>query len=67
LNAAVNDRLSAYADEQHIFFLDLSRHFLDDGGYLAQSLMPDYLHPNERGYHVWADGMEDTIRKLLGK
>ena len=67
LNVAINDRLSAYADQQHIFFLDLSRHFLDDGGYLAHSLMPDYLHPNERGYHVWADGMEATIRKLLGK
>jgi lysophospholipase L1-like esterase len=27
--------------------------------------MPDYLHPNERGYQVWADGMEDMVRKLL--
>jgi beta-glucosidase len=65
LNAAINDRLRAYADNQHVFFLDLSRYFLDDQGRLSQDLMPDYLHPSERGYQVWADGMEDMIRKLL--
>ena len=65
INAAINDRLRAYADNQHVFFLDLSPHFLDDQGRLSQDLMPDYVHPSERGYQVWADGMEDVIRKLL--
>ena len=67
LNAAINDRLRHYADNQQVFFLDLSRRFLDDRGRLAQDLMPDYLHPSARGYQVWADGMEDMIRKLLGE
>jgi lysophospholipase L1-like esterase len=67
LNAAINDRLRACADNQQVFFLDLSRHFLDDRGRLSQDLMPDYLHPSERGYQVWADGMEDVIRNLLGE
>ena len=65
LNAAINDRIRHYADNQQIFFLDLSPLFLDGWGRVAQDLMPDYLHPNERGYQVWADGMEDMIRKLL--
>lgn len=67
LNAAINNHLPAYADNQHVFFLDLSRHFVDDHGRLSQDLMPDYLHPNERGYQVWADGMEIMVRKLLGE
>ncbi|MEQ1562621.1 MAG: GDSL-type esterase/lipase family protein, partial [Nitrospiraceae bacterium] len=67
INGAVNDHLRAYADNQHIFFMDLSRHFLDVSGRLSQDLMPDYLHPNEHGYQVWADGMEDMIKQLLGK
>ena len=67
LNAAINDRIRHYADNQQIFFLDLSRHFLDDRGRLAQDLMPDYLHPSERGYQVWAEGMEDMIKKVLGE
>ena len=65
LNVAINDHLRAHADNQQVFFLDLSRYFLDDHGRLSQNLMPDYLHPNERGYQVWADGTEDMIRKLL--
>ena len=67
LNAAINDRIRHYADNQQVFFLDLSQRFLDDRGRLSQELMPDYLHPSERGYQVWADGMEDMIRKLLGE
>ncbi|MEO6544448.1 MAG: GDSL-type esterase/lipase family protein [Nitrospiraceae bacterium] len=65
INEAVNDHLRAYADNQHIFFLDLSRHFLDVRGHLSHDLMPDFLHPNEHGYRVWADGMEDIVGKLL--
>jgi lysophospholipase L1-like esterase len=67
LNVAINDRLRIYADNQHLFFLDLSQHFLDDQGRLSQDLMPDYLHLSERGYHVWAEAMEDMIVKLLGQ
>ena len=67
LNAAINDRLRHYADNQQVFFLDLSPRFHDGRGRLSQDLMPDYLHPSERGYQVWADGMEDMIRKLLGE
>ncbi len=66
-NTAINDRIRTYTDNRHVFFLDLSRHFLDDRGRLSQDLMPDYLHPSERGYQVWADGMEDIIRKLLAE
>lgn len=67
LNAAINDRLRPYADHQQVFFLDLSPRFLDDQGRLSEKLMPDYLHPNERGYQVWADGMEKLIREILGE
>ena len=67
INGTVNDHLRAYADNQHIFFMDLSRHFLDVRGRLSQDLMPDFVHPNEHGYQVWADGMEDMIKRLLGE
>ncbi len=65
INGAVNDHLRAYADNRHIFFMDLSRHFLDNRGHLSQDLMPDFVHPNEQGYQIWADGMEDMIKRLL--
>jgi lysophospholipase L1-like esterase len=29
--------------------------------------MPDLLHPSERGYRVWAEGMEARLKVLLGE
>lgn len=65
LNDAINARLRSYADNRQVYFLDLSERFLDRHGRLSHNLMPDYLHPNEAGYRVWAEGMEDMIRTLL--
>jgi len=67
VTVAINNLARTYADNKQIFFLDLSPLFLDNQGRLAQHLMPDYLHPNEQGYQVWADGMEDMLSRLLGE
>ena len=67
LNVALNDRIRVFSDNQQVFFLDLSRLFLDGQGRLSQDLMPDSLHLSERGYQVWAEGMEELISKLMGE
>jgi beta-glucosidase len=67
VNVAINALIRSYADNQRVFFLDLSSLFLDNQGLLSQHLMPDYLHPNEQGYQVWADGMEDILTRLWGE
>ena len=65
LNDATNKILKTLADDQHVFFLDINAEFLDDDGTLPKDLMPDLLHPNEKGYEIWAAAMEPTIQKLL--
>jgi beta-glucosidase len=67
INNAVNERLPALADQRHVHFLNLNRRFLDENGGLPEDMMPDALHPSERGYRLWAEGMEDTIKTLLGE
>ncbi|MDF0644730.1 MAG: GDSL-type esterase/lipase family protein [Nitrospira sp.] len=67
LNAAINERIRHFADSQRVFFLDLSRRFLDEQEHASRELLPDYLHLSERGYQVWADGMETMIKTLLGE
>ncbi len=67
VNNAVNERLPALADQRQVFFLDLNGHFLDDSGRLPGEIMPDALHPNERGYRVWAEGMEDIVKRLMNE
>ncbi len=65
LNDATNKILRSLADEQHVFFLDINAEFLDDNGTLPKDIMPDLLHPNAKGYEIWAAAMEPTITKLL--
>lgn len=48
-----------------VIFLDVNAEFLDDDGTLPKDPMPDLLHPNEKGYEIWAAAMEPTIKKLL--
>ncbi len=67
VNEAVNDRLPAFADQRRVFFLNLNRRFLDGDGRLSAEIMSDALHPSALGYRLWAEGMEETIRKLLGE
>ncbi len=67
VNEAVNERLSALADQRQVFFLNVNRRFLDGDGRLSAEIMSDALHPSALGYRLWAEGMEEMIRKLLGE
>ncbi|MEE8452400.1 MAG: platelet-activating factor acetylhydrolase IB subunit [Thermoguttaceae bacterium] len=67
LNDATNEIIADYADGKHVFYLDISSTFLDDDGTLPKSIMPDLLHPNPKGYALWAEAMEPTIKKLIGE
>ena len=67
LNAATNKILATYADNEHVFYLDINDRFLDADGVLSRSIMPDLLHPNAEGYAIWAKAMEPMIQKLMGE
>jgi lysophospholipase L1-like esterase len=67
LNEATNRILAGYADKKHVFYLDINAAFLVDHGELPKSIMPDLLHPNEKGYEIWAKAMEPMVKKLMGE
>ena len=62
----INKSLPAMADGKRVFFLDIGDKFLDENKVLSKSIMPDLLHPNERGYQIWAEAIEPTVKELLG-
>jgi lysophospholipase L1-like esterase len=64
LNAAINDLIQPLADGSQIHWLDLSPTFLAQDGILPKEVMPDFLHPKEKGYQMWAEAMEDSIAQL---
>jgi beta-glucosidase len=67
LNDHINTIISGYADNQNVFFLNINNRFLDEKGNLSKTIMPDLLHPNSKGYQIWAEAMEPMINKLMDK
>jgi lysophospholipase L1-like esterase len=61
----VNARIAKLDDGKMITFLDINHVFLGDDGKVHNDIMPDFLHPNEHGYQLWADAMEPTLAKML--
>jgi len=64
-NDAINLIIKDFADDQHVFFTDISDVFLDDDGNLPKSIMPDALHPNRKGYEIWADAIMPQLKQLM--
>ena len=56
---------SKIADNKMIFYLDINKKLLNKKGVLTREVMPDLLHPNEKGYQIWAETVEPTIAKLM--
>lgn len=65
-NAQASLLASEIADGKMIFYLDINNTFLDENGVLPREIMPDLLHPNKKGYQLWAEAMEPTLIKLMG-
>ncbi|NYE62441.1 beta-glucosidase [Duganella sp. 1224] len=65
LNEQVNAIIAGYADNQTVFFANINQAFLQPDGTLSRDIMPDLLHPNEKGYEIWAKAMAPALRRLL--
>jgi len=63
--AAVNAELAKLDDGAKTRYLDLGPKFLDADGVLARDIMPDALHPNAKGYQIWADAMQPLLDEML--
>jgi beta-glucosidase len=67
LNERVNGLISDFADGRNVFFLDINATLTNPDGTLSKDIMPDLLHPNEKGYEIWASSMEPVLQKLLSE
>jgi lysophospholipase L1-like esterase len=67
-NEEVNKLISkfvTFADTRRVAYLDIGAKFLAADGTLPKDIMPDLLHPNEKGYQIWADAIIDKVKQLL--
>lgn len=61
----VNAELSKLDDGNNTRFLDIGDKFLDADGSLPKDIMPDSLHPNVKGYGIWADAMQPLLDEMM--
>ena len=63
-----NAIIRRFADGRRIVWLDFNDKFLDAEGNLPEAMMPDYLHPLEDGYRIWATALRPfLVRADLNK
>lgn len=60
--AKTNAIIRSYADGKRVVWLDFNSEFLDANGNLSPEVMPDYLHPLEAGYRIWAAALKSAIQ-----
>ena len=64
-NAAVNRVIQRFADGQKVIWCDFNDKFVDGSGNLSRDVFPDVLHPNWRGYEIWASEVIPLIDRIL--
>lgn len=67
VNMKANKLIQEQADDEMVFFLDINSAFLTEDRKLTREVMPDLLHPEAKGYAIWAEAMEPTVSKLMGE
>jgi lysophospholipase L1-like esterase len=67
VNIAANEIAKNVEDGKNIFYLDISKKFLNEDGTLSKEIMPDLLHLSPKGYEIWAESIEPKVADLLGE
>lgn len=66
-NDKTNELIAKFADGSKVVYLNINDKFLTPAGELTKDIMPDLLHPKEKGYGIWAEAIEPALKKLLGE
>lgn len=63
----VNSIIRKLDKKGYITFIDFGDRFLNEDKSLKRELMKDPVHPGPKGFEVWAEAIEPTLKKLLGE
>lgn len=66
-NEETNRLIAKLDDGKSVFFMDINRQFLEADGGLSKEIMPDLLHPNEKGYEIWSKAIQARVGELMAE
>ena len=64
INDSLNEKLAAFHNGKRVHYLNINERFLEESGRLPKEIMPDFLHPKEKGYAIWAEAIEGKLIEL---
>ncbi len=64
VNEEINLLIAPLGERENVVFRDIGAIFLDEDGGLPEDVMPDALHPNARGYELWAEAMVEILEEV---
>lgn len=62
---AINASLARLNYGEKVTFVDIGDKFLAADGTLTKDIMPDGLHPSEKGYTIWANAIAPILQKYF--
>ncbi|MGD0090818.1 MAG: GDSL-type esterase/lipase family protein [Planctomycetota bacterium] len=65
-NEEVNKIVAKLDDGKMLKYLDIGDKFLTADKTLTKEIMPDALHPNLKGYEIWAQAILPTVKQMMG-
>ena len=57
----INRNLETFAKENNITLLNIGPKMLEADGTLPKEIAPDFCHPTEKGYQIWADAIRPFV------
>jgi lysophospholipase L1-like esterase len=61
----INAAIALLDDGRFIRFVDFGDRFLVADGSFLPEVMPDLLHPSEKGYQIWVDAIRQPLADLM--
>lgn len=61
----INAIIAKMHDGKTVYYKDIGPKFLNGEGGLERKVMPDLLHLSPTGYEIWANAIDEDVKKLL--
>lgn len=63
--AAVNALIEPYAKSPRVTYIDISEKMIGSDGTISKEMMPDAVHPTDKGYEIWAEAILPVVEKYV--
>jgi lysophospholipase L1-like esterase len=63
----INNYMSTLDNGNSVRFANIDSQFTDASGNPRTDLLPDQIHPNQKGYQVWSDAVSPLLNSMLSE